>query len=153
MAEKEITIDLSDTINMLQGMQGRLQNTEAMNTSISELMLSDISQHFEDEQGPNGADWVDLADSTIQQRKKKGRPPFKKLQVRSRESGLLGSLQSVSTKNLAAVTTNKKYAAIHHFGGNAGPGRKVRIPARPFAYLSQSAIEQIQETITDHILL
>jgi phage virion morphogenesis protein len=36
-----------------------------------------------------------------------------------------------------AVGTNLVYAAIHQFGGRAGRGMKVRIPARPFLGLTE----------------
>ena len=42
---------------------------------------------------------------------------------------------SISTKvgnDFACIGSNKKHAAIHHLGGQAGRSRKVKIPARPY---------------------
>jgi phage virion morphogenesis protein len=41
-----------------------------------------------------------------------------------------------------AVGTNRVYAAIHQLGGQAGRGRKVTIPARP--YLGVSAADRVR---------
>lgn len=46
---------------------------------------------------------------------------------------------------------NKKYTAIHHFGGRAGRGRKVAIPARPFLVIQNKDITNIQKLIARHI--
>lgn len=113
-------------------------------------MLSDIGQHFEDEIGPNNESWKELAPATIADREKENKWPGKILQRQGRGSGLLGSLQQGNTKDEASVTTNKVYAAIHHFGGQAGRGRKVTIPARPWAYLSTEAEKEIEDAIIHH---
>ena len=59
----------------------------------------------------------------------------------------------------ATVGGGVEYAAIHQFGGNAGRGRKTKLPARPFLpfggangeALQVEALEQVVETITNHI--
>jgi HK97 gp10 family phage protein len=45
---------------------------------------------------------------------------------------LRGSIVSEQTKTSVTTGTNVVYAAIHEFGGMAGRGRKVKIPARPY---------------------
>lgn len=49
---------------------------------------------------------------------------------------LMNSITSYYDNNVAEVGTNEPYAAIHQFGGKAGRGRKVDIPARPFLVLT-----------------
>ncbi|MEX1120877.1 MAG: phage virion morphogenesis protein [Balneolales bacterium] len=147
----EIVIDLGGSIARMEDIERNLRDLGPLYAEITEIMLSDISQHFEDEKGPDGP-WEDLAPSTKEQRRKKGHWPGKKLQVQSRGSGLLGSLQPMHDNESAAVTTNKIYAAIHHLGGPAGRGKKVNIPARPFMYLSTDAEDEIRDAAEFHIL-
>ena len=53
------------------------------------------------------------------------------------KSGQLAA--SISTKvgnDFARIGSNKKYAAIHHMGGNAGRGHSLNLPARPYLPIS-----------------
>ena len=58
---------------------------------------------------------------------------------------LLGSLTREVEGNTLRVGTNRIYGAIHQFGGQAGRGRKVSIPARPWLGLSRDDITMIRE--------
>lgn len=67
---------------------------------------------------------------------------------------------SVSTdydSTQAVIGSNKVYAAIHQFGGEAGRGRKVEIPARPYlpittdGKLQPVAREEVLDTILRHL--
>lgn len=63
---------------------------------------------------------------------------------------LMGSITSAYTNDEAIVGTNEPYAAIHQFGGKAGRGRKVDIPARPFLALTPQDEADILEDIQDY---
>jgi phage virion morphogenesis protein len=152
MAETEIIVDLGSTLKAVNAMGRRVENTKPLASTIAETMLSDISRHFEDEEGPGGTPWKDLAGRTKEERRKKGHWPGKKLQRQSRGSGLLGAMQARYDSRSVSVTNNKVYAAIQHFGGKAGPGKKVTIPARPYMYLSADAREEIRATVEDFIV-
>ncbi len=54
---------------------------------------------------------------------------------------LMNSIKSVVERDEAVVGTPLEYAPIHEFGGNAGRGRRVHIPARP--YLRPAAEENL----------
>lgn len=63
-----------------------------------------------------------------------------------RDSGnLLGSLTREVEGDTLRVGTNRIYAAIHQFGGQAGRGRKVTMPARPWLGLSREDVTMIRE--------
>lgn len=47
---------------------------------------------------------------------------------------------------IGTIGSNVVYAAIHEFGGMAGRGRKVKIPARPYA---RPSLEEKQNRIID----
>ena len=74
--------------------------------------------------------WEPLAASTIAQREKHGTWPGKILQVSS--GGLAADISTEVGSTFVRVGSGKEYAAIHQLGGEAGRGRKVHIPARPF---------------------
>ncbi len=63
---------------------------------------------------------------------------------------LMASITSEYNNNEAIVGTNEPYAAIHQFGGKAGRGRKVAIPARPFLILTPQDKADILEDIQDY---
>lgn len=60
---------------------------------------------------------------------------------------LMNSITSYYDNDSAEVGTNEPYAAIHQFGGKAGSGRKVDIPARPFLVLTPQDEEDILEDV------
>nr|DAO43809.1 MAG TPA: virion morphogenesis protein [Caudoviricetes sp.]DAP54939.1 MAG TPA: virion morphogenesis protein [Caudoviricetes sp.] len=60
---------------------------------------------------------------------------------------LMNSITSYYDNNVAEVGTNEPYAAIHQFGGKAGRGRKVDIPARPFLILTPQDEDDILEDV------
>ncbi len=63
---------------------------------------------------------------------------------------LAASISEKSDSHSAAVGTNKVYAAIQQFGGKAGRGRKVTIPARPFLKLTDQDIEEIKRMLLNY---
>ena len=60
---------------------------------------------------------------------------------------LMTSITSYYDNDSAEVGTNEPYAAIHQFGGKAGRGRKVDIPARPFLVLTPQDEEDILDDV------
>ena len=60
---------------------------------------------------------------------------------------LMNSITSYYDNDSAEVGTNEPYAAIHQFGGKAGRGRKVEIPARPFLILTPQDEADILEDV------
>ena len=60
---------------------------------------------------------------------------------------LRGSISEYSDNDSAVVGTNSIYAAIHNFGGKAGRGHAVTIPARPFMVLTPQDEEDIIDDV------
>ena len=56
---------------------------------------------------------------------------------------LIDTITRHSDATSAIVGTNCPYAAIHQFGGQAGRGLKVHIPARPFFKLESDDMDKI----------
>lgn len=84
-----------------------------------------------------------------------GRPAW--LGIKHREGtplvdteNLMSSITRDHDNDSAVVGTNEPYAAIHQFGGMAGRGRKVKIPARPFLQLTEQDEADILEDVQDY---
>ena len=109
---------------------------------IAGIMHDSVEQNFEDEGRPGK--WKALAEITIEKRREKGHWPGKILQVKGQ---LAASISTSYGRDFAAVGTNKVYAAIHQFGGDAGRGKKVKIPARPYLVITERELREIGDLV------
>ncbi|MDO4227799.1 phage virion morphogenesis protein [Neisseria sp.] len=127
-----ITIDL-DSKDLQRGLGQLLQNatdTRPMMRAIATEMVSLTEDNFESESW-GGKKW--------QPSRRADADGDKTLQL----SGQLAASISTQVGNdFARIGSNKKYAAIHHLGGQAGRGKKVTIPDRQ--YLPISGAGQLQ---------
>ena len=107
-----------------------------------------INQRFKDEKGPDGKAWAPLSDRTIKARlKKNGNAPLTILRLRGH---LAGSINYQVSGGVLKVGTGKEvedYAGVHQFGGKAGRGLKVHIPARPYLGFSDADMEFIEDEV------
>lgn len=153
-------------------LQRRAKNTIPLMAEIAGDMMDAVEENFEKEGRPK---WKKLAPSTLNHRKKANlNGPI--LQP-GRAGGLASSINYRHGKTFSAVGTNKKYAAIHHFGGTVKhPGgtpyivtdkgatflkkdgnypkntkftepHEIKIPARPFLKLTDGDVKQIENRV------
>jgi len=145
--------------------------------ALSRDMVSAIEDNFEEEGRPKK--WKKLKASTINQRKKQRTWPGRILQRSA--GGLANSISGSHTKDTATAGTNKKYAAIHNYGGTIKhPGgtpyittkkgaifmkkdgkypkgtkftkaHDIKMPARPFMDFTQSDVKDFEDTITNYL--
>ena len=121
----EISLDASRLEHGLGQLLKNATNTRPMMRAIATEMVSLTEDNFENESW-DGEKW---------KQSKRAANGGKTLQL----TGQLAA--SISTKvgnDFAQIGSNKKYAAIHHLGGQAGRGRKVTIPARPYLPINGS---------------
>ncbi|MBF0309471.1 MAG: phage virion morphogenesis protein [Magnetococcales bacterium] len=149
----EINIDEAPVLALLDRLTVKGSDMSGAFMAIAGVMLDAVEENFEQEGRPpwpqNEKNGKKLADSTIAQREKKGHWPGKVLQV----SGQLAASVTASYGPFAAIVgTNKIYAAIHQFGGQAGRGHKVTIPARPFLRLGEDDVEDVLAIINRYLL-
>lgn len=124
---------------------------------IGEIILSSIEENFLQEGRYKSADtwhggtnrWVDLAESTKEQRRKKGKWPGKKLQMS--QGGLAASITANISGDTLEIGTNKVYGAIQQLGGKAGRNRSVNIPARPFLVVQDNDLDEAIDILGNHI--
>ena len=127
----EIKLDADQLDHGLNTLLKNATNTRAMMRGIATELLSMTEENFESE-GWGGQRW--------KQSRRAAEEGGKTLQ----KSGQLAA--SLTTQ----VGSNKKYAAIHHLGGQAGRGHKTNLPARP--YLPINGNNQLQPDAERRIL-
>ncbi len=141
-----ITVDDSGAKAMLDTLQGRVADMSPVMKSIAAAMHDAVEENFEQEGRPK---WMPLAPATVKQREKLGYGGAHPILQRSGD--LAKSIVPGHTATTAFVSTNWPYAAIHQFGGWAGRGRKVYIPARPFLKLADDDIADIEGLIGTYL--
>jgi phage virion morphogenesis protein len=137
MASSTIRIEDAPIRAALAALSTRLGNMQDVMDNIGSRLIGLAQGGFTRGQSPDGTPWKPLAASTILARQKRGKWPGSTLRV---SGGLFGSLNwkaaATSVEIGAGWGDSGAYAAIHQFGGQAGRGRKVTIPARPYLPMS-----------------
>lgn len=110
---------------------------------LSVLVFQDIMDHFKNEQGPKGA-WVAWSKIYILHLQRKGREGNKKLQYSGRMRNTFTPTKYRPTPNgilwfnNAQTKSGFPYAQAHDEGAPS-------LPARPFMFLSDKALDRISE--------
>jgi len=152
----------------LDRLRNKMADPQPVLEEIGEAMVSSTKQRFIDSRDPAGRKWKRLAYDTVLGRLGGRRKAFTKrgrLRAAARRklttgggikplinSGdLLSSIDRQVRGNEVIVGSDMKYAAIHQFGGKAGRGRKVTIPARPFLGLSGDDEREVRSILARRI--
>lgn len=150
MAGVSYHIDDAEVKRKIGGILKRLDNAEPGMKLIGETALESIQRNFEE--GGRPRKWKRLAPSTRKARKRKGKWPGKILMIAGAAGGLFGTISYKAYSDKVVMIANKVYAAIHHFGGMAGRGKKVKIPARPFMMIQDEDWREMKEELSQFIL-
>jgi len=111
---------------------------------IGETVKTSVVRNFLE--GGRPEKWTPLSPKTLKKKRNKGR-------VLMEETHLMNSVSWKATARSVEVGTNKVYAAIHQFGGEAGrKSKRVTIPARPYLLVQDEDIAEIRASITAHIM-
>lgn len=154
MSESNIeVIGIDEIQDGLAALQRRIENMRPIMAEIGNMVINEIDETFEDEGHPK---WIPLSRTTLRlgytnmgkskahTHNKDGKVTrgFERYindhKILQRSGRLRNSITYDATNDSVMVGTNwgagtiKGGAAIHQFGGMAGRGRKVKIPARPF---------------------
>lgn len=169
-----ITIDDRDVQAALERLQQKISDLTPAMREIGELLVERAKGRFETSTSPDGSRWAPNAPSTIMaylgryggMRKKDGslskrgaaRAAAKKPLIGETRQ-LMGTIHYRASRDGVIVGSPMRYAAIHQFGGLAGRGRRVTIPARPFLpvtgsgqWLGTSDRDAVLQIITRHLL-
>lgn len=131
---------------------------EVSNSKQLQQVFADIAKHIEQRSELMKRIAGTMEAAVLTNFDEGGRPAW--LGIKHREGNplvdtenLMGSIHSQYDNDKAVVGTNVAYAAIHHFGGKAGRGKKTKIPARPFLVLTAEDEEDILQDVQDYFRL
>ncbi len=138
MVTIDVKIEDSQVKAMLSQLQERAKDCKPAFNFIGQIVRNSIIKNFQEG----------------------GRPKWKPSKRALKQSGqtllntgrLRDSINSKAFANRAEIGTNVVYAAIHQFGGKAGRGKKVTIPARPFFMVQDEDWTEIKAALTDYLL-
>jgi len=149
----EIAIHDEDVTAALGRLARMRSNMAPVFQSIAQELLAETMENFERQGRPQ---WAGLKPATIKRRTKQGTWPGMILHE-SGAGGLKSSISTDSGSDFARVGSNKKYAAIHQFGGQAGRGHRIKIDPRPYlpadanGNLTPEAAEAVMGMMTHYL--
>ena len=134
----QLNVDNKEVTEALLNLAKRGENLRPLMKSIAGIFASSTEENFKNEGRPDK--WTDLSDVTKKSREKINKWPGQILTV---EGQLASSVTTQYDDDSAVIGSNKDYARIHQLGGDAGRGKKVKIPARPYLALTDEDYEEI----------
>lgn len=147
MAEPGVSFSASANlpIAILSMLAMRVANPDPALDEIGAMLVTETQHRFEEEKDPDGHKWDRLAAATIAVRGSGAK-------ILRHRANLYDSVtHAVDSRVDVRVGTNKKYARIHQFGGPAGLGHSVEIPARPYLGISDEGAKEVEAILRDHI--
>ena len=145
MAGVKIKIDDKKVREMLAGILKRMGDPKPAMKILGAIVRTSIVRNFE--KGGRPTKWTALSPETL--KTKKGSAI---LREQGMAGGLMGAINYKPFSKKVVVSANKIYAAIHHFGGKAGRGRKVTIPARPYMMVQDEDWVEMKAALKDFIV-
>lgn len=133
-----LNVDNKEVTEALLNLAKRGENLRPLMKSIAGIFASSTEENFKNEGRPDK--WTDLSDVTKKSREKINKWPGQILQV---EGQLASSVTTQYDDDSAIIGSNKEYARIHQLGGDAGRGKNVKIPARPYLLLNDDDFNEI----------
>lgn len=142
-----IEVDDREVLAALNRLSGAVGNIQPLLQALGEDMMERTKRRFESGTAPDGSRWKPNARSTLEAVLdrtrggvgKKGKISAKGSAVMMNKRPLIGESRDLSrqfhVRASAAemvLSSSPVYAAIQQFGGRAGRGGRVLIPARPF---------------------
>ncbi len=149
MGQPQFILDVDD-VQVENALQGALNNIDDLSPAmevIGELGVASIQKNFE--VGGRPQKWEALAESTVAHRIKMNKWPG---QILINKGELKQITYDAGKREVTLNPADVPYAAIQHFGGKAGRGRKVKIPAREYMVLQDEDGVEIQAVLADHVL-
>ena len=143
-----LRVDDSEVQQALSRLAGRMENLTPVFKNIGEYVTSSTLERFDDEEDAQGNKWAALTAATIARKQKKG----KILKILQQDGDLRRTVVYQAGASKVEIGTNRIYGAIHQFGGRAGRGGKVNIPARPFLGVSAADSLEVVSIVEDFLI-
>lgn len=142
MAGARIELQSAALERALLALRAALKDVAPLLAELGQIVVGQALDSFEDEAGPDGAPWAASQRAILH-----GGQTLA-------DSGLLRSSIQNEVEimpDAVIVGSSRVYAAIHQFGGRAGRGHAVTLPARPFLPDEKTvAMAEIEAAITRH---
>lgn len=124
----KITLNDTQAVKSLQQIANQLENPRRLYGVLGETLKKIHTDRFKTEIDPEGKKWKPLSDRTLALKRKRG----KSTKI-LRQDGYLADKTAYNVRNDGVEFGSQEiYARLHQFGGKAGRGKKVTIPARPW---------------------
>lgn len=171
MSNFTISVQAQEVQRALSGIRAKTGNLRPLLLRLGEGIAERAKARFGTSTGPDGQAWAPNAAATLDayarhigskasNRRKSGGLNARGRKALANKRPLIGESgdlrrQIVAMADASSVTVSATtvYAAIHQFGGFAGRGHKVHIPARPFLPVTSSGAlypaerDEILETV------
>ncbi|MFH0901891.1 MAG: hypothetical protein V2A73_14775 [Pseudomonadota bacterium] len=132
-------------------------------------VIADLRSHFVKREGPTGNRWPGYSAAYQERAKRRKNLALAQAQfnrakrkrgkkaTRISYANMLGKIKTSWHKNKAfqdgLETTNAvPFSSVHDRGGHVGRGRRVRLFARPFAWLSQKLLNRVARRGLRHLM-
>lgn len=124
----KITLDDLQTVEKLRKIANQLENPRRLYGVLGETLKKIHTDRFKAEIDPDGNKWQPLSSRTLELKRMRG----KSTKI-LRQDGYLEDKMAYNVSNDGVEFGSQEiYARLHQFGGKAGRGKKVTIPARPW---------------------
>ena len=140
-----VKVDDKEVRKLLGGILKRMGNPAPAMKILGAIVRTSIVRNFE--KGGRPTKWKALSPGTL--KTKKGTAI---LREQGMAGGLMGAVNYKPFSDKVVISADKVYAAIHHFGGKAGRGRKVTIPARPYMMVQDEDWVEMKAALGDFIV-
>lgn len=131
----------------LEAITKELKHPKTLYGILGETLKKTHAQRFKDQKTPTGEKWTPLATATLKRKQARG---FSSLILKQR-GYLSDKLAYNTTDHSLEFGSSEKYARIHHKGGDAGRGKKVKIPARPWLGVSEKDKDLLLQKARTHL--
>jgi len=134
-----VELDLRDVLEGMDAMRRRALELREFWEAVKPIAKADLEQHFEDAEGPDGP-WEGRAATTKERRPRLRRKLLGRLKT---------AWRSVIGEHALVLYPAIFWAGVHDQGGEAGHG--ARLPARPFAWISDETQDVVRDALGDYI--
>ena len=136
------SIVIQITAAQLDAVRLKLAHLDPVMADIGAVLKDEARLRFIEQSSPEGDAWQPLSTATLAN-KRRG----KNAKILRDTGVLMNSIAYKSGTDSVSVGSAVIYAAIHQFGGQAGKGKKVYIPARPFFPTNGLPDDQLAEVV------
>ncbi|MBU0665356.1 MAG: phage virion morphogenesis protein [Proteobacteria bacterium] len=155
-----VRIDDKQVQAMLLQLQKRCADMSVPMGQIGAFYERSVLENFKAQAAPDGTPWARLSLTTMMMglNKKgrigkkggltsKGKGYIQGKRILYEKGDLMESVHHQATRNSVTIGSSGSipYAAIHQFGGKAGRGLKVNIPARPYLAMNRGTGMELAE--------